>query len=226
MLNPVNKRTMITGSLAALFLILSNWVFGYALIDKSKNNLVPDFKYDHSISKALAFGNAPGIVVSAVLALFATLYLLYLRNVTGWYYSLYGIITLLTALYISLIWVTPYNDPDFMKYGDQHYAIAMTAFTLILLFDFIVFYMLYKNYGYKWLFIILAFVNLVFFASIFIVQAIAEKSTDLLKIRQEDNYFSYAENINYSYIIIAIILLGYFVEDKKVKLKSKKMNKK
>ena len=211
-MNPVSKIRVVAISSVLCFL-LALYIFGYAL-DKYKTD--PD---DFTISRAVANGNSitAAVIVFAVIGAFLLIYLHHLRGLPSRILLRDIIILTILALFISIIFVTPYQKDgtisDNKTIKDAHIGIAAAAFTLVFVYNLYTYYIFYKNYKTK-LPIILAAFNILVFIALFIPVIIEEESHKVFTSQSENNAlgitFATFENVNYLSLLVVILLLGFY----------------
>ena len=201
-------------SLASIIsFLLALYIFGYAT---DKHGIDKD---DFTISRAIAEGNgiSAGIIVFVVLGTGLLLFLQHLREFPKLYYARIAILVTVMALFISLIFVTPYQKDGTVSsdsaINDAHIGIAASAFILLLVFNLITYYILYKNYR-EIMPIILAVFNILVFIALFIPVIVDEKTQGIFSGQTEENdlgiTFATFENINYLSLMVIILLLGFY----------------
>ena len=212
----------IVGSISFISFLLALYIFGYTLtyiwtsftstLRDSDGNQVKDY----SISFSLANGGHIEMTVFFTIGLFSLMYLLYLKfyrlhlkkikgekNLEIIYYVCNILLLTIYSLIISMIFYSPYTDQakDFNdKIKDEHYAVAVVAFTCNLIFAILIaFLMLYRG-KLKVAFYIVIAIEIGFFLSLLAdvgYEDYIKKSND----NTTDTYFPVAENINYQFMI-------------------------
>lgn len=199
---------------SALSFLVALYVFGYAVDEHPDEN-------DISISKAIADGNgiAAGTITAAAIGTFLLIALQYLRKLgnTSFYISAVLLLAIL-GLFISIIYVTPYDKDGNVKKDDDetndaHIGIAATAFTLLFIYNLVIYYLLHKTYK-TILPIILAVLNTLVFIGLW-VPAFMEAENIGSSFSNSENeelntVFGIFENINYCSLIVVILLLGFY----------------
>ena len=120
-------------------LILSVGIFGY-LISLFRKELGTEGTKTFTISRSLAKGSKPGIVVFIALSLLPTIFLILIRGPVKLRTFRIFLIVLAYSLVISLPWLTV----DYNK--DLHYSLAGVIFSCIFIFEMITYWFLYKKY--------------------------------------------------------------------------------
>lgn len=211
-MNPTLKIKVVAISSVLCFL-LALYIFGYAL-DKYKTD--PD---DFTISRAVADGNSitAAVIVFAVFGSFLLIYLHHLRGLKPRILLRDITIFIILALFISIIFVTPYQKDGTVSsdttVNDEHMGLAAAAFTLVFIYNLYTYYIFYKNYKTR-LPIILGAFNILIFIALFIPVIIEEESSKVFTSQAENNdlgiTFATFENLNYLSLLLIILLLGFY----------------
>jgi hypothetical protein len=211
-MNEVLKIKLVAIS-SVLSFLLALYIFGYAL-DKYKTD--PD---DFTISRAVADGNS----ITAATIVFAILgsgLLIYLHHLRGFKRRLLLrdiIILAILALFISIIFVTPYQKDgtlsDNKAIKDAHIGLAAAAFTLVFAYNLFTYYIFYKIYNTR-LPLILAGFNILIFIGLFVPVIIADEAHKVVTSQDENDAlgitFATFENLNYLSLLVIILLLGFY----------------
>ena len=117
-----------------------------------------------------------------------------------------------------MIFYTPYKDRaknSTNKKLEEHYAVAAIAFTSNLAFNIMIAYLLFYRLNLKKYFFLLIFAQIGFFGSlVFDVEYykyLKDKNPDT---QYKNNYFPVAENINFLFIVVSIVLISYVYTDR------------
>jgi len=211
----LKSKIKLVSSSSILSFLLALYIFAYAL-DKRK----VDAK-DFTISRAIADGNSEvaGVIVFVIIGAILLLYLQYLRKFNKFYYTRFVIIPIITALFISLIYVTPYEkDGSVSKdenVNDAHAGIAIAAFLLVYTYNMLTYYIFYKKYKVKLPLFFMAFNTLILIA-LFIPVMLMEKEIFSAKAIETDDIkndqiaFATFENINFLSLLFVVFLLGFY----------------
>lgn len=211
----LKSKIKLVSSSSIFSFLLALYVFAYAL-DKRK---VED--KDFTISRAIADGNSEvaGVIVFVIIGALLLLYLQYLRKFNKFYYTRFAIIPIITALFISLIYVTPYEKDGTVSsdenVNDAHAGIAIAAFLLVYTYNMLTYYIFYKTYKVKLPLFFMAFNTLILIA-LFIPVMLMEKEIFSAKAIESDDInndqiaFATFENVNFLSLLFVVFLLGFY----------------
>lgn len=131
-------ETKLVSVLCAVLFISSIGVCAY-LISGNKGELGTSDNKTYTISRALAYGNKPGIVTCLSLSLISLIYLTLLRGPTKFLFFRLCLVILATGFIISLPWATV----DWNR--DVHYTFAGIVFMSMFIYEMLTLYFFYLN---------------------------------------------------------------------------------
>lgn len=215
------------GVAAASCFIIALYIFGYAITyNDTKFISVLNNEEDYSISFSLANGNHTGLTIFFSFGLLIFLYKLYLKfynkGINTIYYIANFLIISIYALVISMIYYSPYTDraKNFNEnIKEEHYIVAIIAFTFNLIFNILIAYLLFYQQDKHIYFYGLVFLFLAFYASLIGDAAYGEyiKTKEPSKT-YKDTYFPIAENINFLFVILSMLLISFLPYNEKKNL--------
>lgn len=180
--------------------------------DEEKGTFI--FSVSAATGNGLKEGIIPFLSIGALLG-FLVVYNRVERRPLKWILSLTVLIIL--SLLISLIYINPTagqgtSDPTI---NSEHIGLALSDFTVTLIFNLTIYYYLYKQYadsvGRKALFISLALTNIIFFIIPFIIMFVKEPAAIGGTEAQElASLFSISEIIQILFFLTTILLLGFY----------------
>lgn len=209
-----NKITYTIASFAALSFWLALYIFGYYFAYKDTkfdDKVTEGGDKDYSISFSIANGSEPGITVFFTIGIILLISLLFLRFQTKKIY--FGICLALAVivygLFISMIYYSPFKQNEkYRSSTDEHGIVAIIAFTSELVFNILIYIFMINNYRKSMPYLILLIIiEVAFFISLF-ADAYYEYKT-MSTNKSFGTYFAVAENINYNFVVISILLLGF-----------------
>ena len=226
------KNIRYLGLACSFSFLIALYIFGYAItynetdfVSLQRDNDGNEIK-DYSISFSLANGNHIGLASFFSIGLIIFLYQLYLKfykkDINTIYYILNVLVILLYSLVISMIFYSPYTDraKNFNEnIKEEHYAVAVVAFTSNLIFNIMVAYLLFYIQNKYLYFYLLVFTLVAFYVTLIGDAAYGTYIKDKEPHKTyKDTYFPIAENINFLFLILSMLLISFlpYIEKKNI----------
>jgi len=177
-------------------------------------------EYDPTVSYAIGNGLKPVIVALVAIGGILAIYTLYLRK-GRFATTRYLVVAIILGLLIAITYVNPTinGEPHSDTENNAHYILAVTAFTVTLVFNLVTYYLLYKNYlSDKWLFLLLGLINFGIYLGMYVIVYIIENSIPFFSStgnnndsdKEYKNLGAAAEIIQILFFLLTILLMGFY----------------
>lgn len=176
--------------------------------------------YDPTVSYAIGNGLKPAIVSLISIGALLAIYTLYLRK--GRYAVLrYLTVGLILGLLIAITYVNPtINGKAYSNdVNRDHYILAVTAFTVTLIFNLFTYYLLYKNYSSNMvLFILLGLINFGIYLGMYVIVYLVKNENSFFypglsnndKNKNLANLGAGAEIVQILFFLLTILFMGFY----------------
>lgn len=218
----ITSRSRYVSLASVLSIIVAIFGFGYGWTGTHDGFYTKDVEpqYDPSVSYAIGNGLKPAIVALIAIGGLLAIYTLYLRK--GRFAVVrYLTVAIILGLLIAITYVNPtinggtYSDTE----NKAHYILAVTAFTVTLVFNLVTYYLLYKNYlSNGWLFLLLGLINLGIYIGMYIIVYIIRNNTSFFNPSENNNdsdkeyknLGAASEIIQILFFLLTILLMGFY----------------
>jgi hypothetical protein len=218
----ITPRSKYVSLASVLSIIVAIFGFGYGWTGTHDGFYTKDedHQYDPTVSYAIGNGLKPAIVTLIAIGGLLAIYTLYLRK------GKFAIVRYLTvAIILGLLIAITYVNPTIngKKHSDTennaHYILAVTAFTITLIFNLVTYYLLYKNYlSDKWLFLLLGLINFGIYLGMYVIVYIIQNSNPFFssseinndRNKEYKNLGASAEIIQILFFLLTILLMGFY----------------
>ena len=217
----ITSRSKYISLASVLSVFIAVFGFGYGWTSTHDGfNTTDDNQYDPTVSYAIGNGLKPAIVALVAIGGILAIYTLYLRK--GKFATIrYLTVAVILGLLIAITYVNPTinGEPYSETENNAHYILAVTAFTVTLIFNLVTYYLLYKNYlSNKWLFILLGLINFSIYIGMYVIVYIIENSTPFFSSSETNNdsdkeyknLGAAAEIIQILFFLLTILLMGFY----------------
>ena len=206
-----NRNNKLIAFAAVLSIIIGIFGFGYGWTEDHDG-----FGDNFTVSYAIGRGEKPVIAFLIAIGGLLSAYLVY-RKQNGLTKTRIFLITLIAILLISLMYINPWNpghDPSNQNISKQHGGLALSAFTVTLIFNLITFHILRKETGKDLLFISLSVLNVIVYLGIYVIVYIAiENALTFFKNYtgiELNELGTTAEILQILFFLLAILLTGIY----------------
>jgi hypothetical protein len=216
----ITPRSKYVSLASVLTIITAIFGFGYGWTGTHGGYTSDNDQENLSVSYAVGNGLKPVIVTLVAIGGLLTIYTLYLRK-GRLAVVRYLAVAIISCLLIAITYVNPLIKNK--KYSDTvnnaHYILAVTAFTITMVFNLVTYYLLYKNYlSDKWLFLLLGLVNFGIYLGMYVIVYIIRNDVSLFNssggisnsAKEYADIGAAAEIIQILFFLLTILLMGYY----------------